>query len=478
MRKVFAKTCFLAILFSMMIVITSYSAGHTILSLPEDLTIISEEAFMGDVSIEEVSVPKKVLKIEDHAFSDCVGLKKVSIYSRTVQISPEAFSGCPDVTLYVYSGSTSETKAKGISYILMDDLDSRPTYLKVKSMIGEFSASGTGLQGGDDRLIVRMNGVSLPDIASYQPVEIIEDDRDTYFIQFASEIEAAECKQMFDRRGDVLFVEYDAVAYVSNRGEDAISVSQAGIMTWEDDDPMGFDIYAPYVESHQAGTQMIAVIDTGVRYNEVYANMLSPMSINMFDDGQDAFYSGRQHATCIAGIIHDCVGKTNVSILSVRAVDDSEQTDSILFGQSIAYAVDSGADIINISYLFPYSSYVEDEIRYAVSKGRKVIISAGNQNGSTSDVFPANANVDDLIVVSGLDDGYQLWSRTNTGKEVTYCAPASGIRTSIGSVGAGTSFAAPMIASAYALVGLDTTHTIRDMRNNCKTDISVGNNHY
>lgn len=473
-----ARMLILILLLSLTMTMTAFSGTEKVLELPVELTVISEEAFMGDTSITEVIIPETVQKIERDAFSGCFNLEKIKVYSRTVQIEADAFYSCPNICLYVYEGSTSEAYAQkyGLSYVLLDgSTDNRPTYLKVKSMIGEFSSSGTGLQGGDDRLIVRMNGVPLPDIASYHPLEMIVDDRDTYFIQFGSETDAVNCKSMFEERSDVLFVEYDAVSYVSNRGEDSTTVSQAGIMTWEDDDPMGFDVYAPYVTMHQSGSQMIAIIDTGVKYNAVYADMLSPKSINLLDDGQSAFYSGRQHATNIAGIIHDCVGSTNISILSIRAVDDNEQTDSILFGQSIAYAVDSGADIINISYLFPYSSYVEDEIRYAVSKGRKVVISAGNQNGSTSDVFPANANVDDLIIVSGLDDGNQLWARTNTGKEVTYCAPASGIRTSIGNVGTGTSFAAPMIASAYALVGLDTTHTIRDMRNTCKTDISVGN---
>ena len=330
--------------------------------------------------------------------------------------------------------------------------------------------------GGDDRIIVKMYDAVLPDISEYKPVKIIEDDRDTYFIQFESESDASECRAMLAKRSDCAFAEFDSVGYVDNRGEYAGSASSAGILTWQDeDDPMGFDVYAPYVAAHQSGTQMIAIIDTGVEYNPVYADMLSSKSINMLDDGQDAFYSGRHHATHIAGIIHDCVGDANVKILSIRAVDDEERTDSILFGQSIAYAVDSGADIINISYLFPRSSYVEDEIRYAVSKGVKVVIAAGNENGRTSEVFPANANVDDLIVVSGLDDGFKLWSRTNTGPEVTYCAPASGIRTSVGDVGNGTSFAAPMIASAYALIDLDTTHTIKDMRDSCKSDISVGN---
>ena len=477
MRRILAKVICLAMLLSALAIPAALSASTSKLVLPAQLTVVDEESFTNDTSLTEVEIPETVQSIGAKAFSGCSGLKKVSIFSRNAQIATNAFERCPNITLYVYSDSTAEAFAReaGISYVLLDS-DDRPTYLKVKEMIGQFSASGTGLMGGGDRIIVKMYGVALPDISTYNPVTIIEDDRDTYFIQFESENEASACRAMLDSRSDCAFAEFDHVGYVDNRGEDTGTVSAAGILTWQnDDDPMGFDVYAPFVASHQSGSQTIAIIDTGVEYNAVYSSMLSPKSINMLDDGQDAFYSGRHHATHIAGIIHDCVGNTNVKILSIRAVDDNERTDSILFGQSIAYAVDSGADIINISYLFPKSSYVEDEIRYAVSKGVKVIIAAGNENGSTSEVFPANANVDDLIVVSGLDDGNKLWSHTNTGSEVTFCAPASGIRTSVGDVGNGTSFAAPMIASAYALVSLDTTHTIKDMRNSCKTDISVGN---
>lgn len=476
MCKTISRIVCLVMLICILAIPGALSAGGK-LTLPSDLQTISEEAFMGNTSVVEVIVPTTTDKIEARAFSGCTKLQKVTLNNKNVQIAADAFSQCGNVKLRVYSGSTGETFAKqhGINYELIDPQTSQPIYAQVKAMIGLFSNSGSGLQGGDDRLIVRMNGVSLPDISEYDPATVISAGRDTYFVQFNSEADAANCKAMIEGRSDKLFVEYDSIAYAENRGEDSGSVSQAGILTWQDNDPMGFDTYAPYVVSHQSGSQMIAIIDTGVKDNQVYRSMLSDLSINMLDDGQGAFYSGRNHASYIASIIHDCVGNTNVKLLSVRAVDDQERTDSILFGQSIAYAVDVGADIINISYLFPYSKYVENEIKYAVSKGVKVIISAGNQNGSTSEVFPANANVDDLIVVSGLDDVNSLWPRTNTGPEVTYCAPASGIRTSIGNVGEGTSFAAPMIASAYALVSLDSTHSIKDMRNSCKTDISTGN---
>lgn len=474
------KTQIIPVLILLLVVIGASMtaiAETATLALPSNIQVISEEAFMGNTSIREIDIPEGTASIESKAFSGCSALEKVTINSRDVQIATDAFDLCPNVNLYVYRNSTGEAFAiaQGISYTLIDG--GEPANVSLQEMIGQYSIAGSGLQGGDDRLIVCMkNNAPLPDISEFHPVAIAQGGSNVYFLQFDDENDVNDCYALLDsmRGSEVAVLQRDAVTYVTNRGEDAGSVNQSGIMTWEDDDPMGFDDYSAYVRDNQSGSQVIAIIDTGVKRSTVYNSMLYSQNFNVIPDGQSAFYSGRNHASYIASIIHDCVGNTNVRIMSVRAVDDNEETLPSIFGDGIRKAVEAGADIINISYVLPYSEYVEYELQEAASKGVKIVIAAGNYNGSTADFFPANASISsNKIVVSGLEDADRVWSRTNTGPQVTFCAPAAGIRTSYANIGEGTSFAAPMIASAYALVELDTTHGISDMVQSCKTDIGL-----
>jgi len=475
-----------ALLISLVLLICSLQvpvmakAETTIIVLPTSTQVISEETFMGNTLIREVVIPESTTSIGTKAFSGCTTLEKVTISSKNVEIAEDAFEACPNVNLYVYKYSTGEAFAieKGLSYTLIDG--SEPVSMNLKDMVGEFSIVGSGLQGGDDRLIVCMNDSPLPDISAYHPVAIAQGGENVYFLQFADddngETDTNNCYTMLSTMlgNEVAVLQRDAVTYVTNRGEDSGSVGQAGIMTWQNDDPMGFDEYAPYVTEHQSGSQVIAVVDAGIKQSSVYNSMLYSKNYNLVPDGQGVFYSGRNHGSYIASIIHDCVGNANVKIMSVRVVDDNEETIPSIFGEGIRQAVEAGADIINISYVLPYSPYVEYELQEAASKGVKIVIAAGNYNGSTNDFFPANADINNnKIVVSGLEDADRIWSRTNTGPQVTYCAPAAGIRTSYANIGEGTSFAAPMIASAYALVSLDTTHSNSDLIASCKTDIGL-----
>lgn len=478
MRKIWT-TIIHIMLFVAAVGITAAAAESTMLVPPADIQVISAEAFRGDTSIKEVDIPEEIKTIESKAFSDCTSLEKVTVNSKEVQIAEDAFDGCPNVNLFVYRNSTAETFAidNELRYTLIDGA----AKMDLMDMIGQYSIAGSGLQGGNNRFIVCMNDAPLPDLSEYHPLAIAEGRENVYFVQFGEddncEIDANNCYAMLQglvETGEVAYVEPDSVTYVTNRGEDSGSVGQAGIMKWEDDDPMGFDEYSAYVAEHQSGSQVIAIIDTGVKNSPVYNSRFHSQNFNVIPDGQDAFYSGRNHGSFIASIIHDCAGSANVKIMSVRAVDDNEETLPSIFGLAIEKAVEAGADIINISYVLPFSKYVEDELRMAASKGVKIVIAAGNYNGSTNDFFPANANIgSNKIVVSGLEDADRVWARTNTGPQVTYCAPAAGIHTSYASISEGTSFAAPMIASAYALVDLDTTHDISDMIQSCKTDIGL-----
>ena len=112
-------------------------------------------------------------------------------------------------------------------------------------------------------------------------------------------------------------------------------------------------------------------------------------------EGSDYF-----HGTHVAGIIAAKRGNglgidgvaDNVKIMAVRAVPDGDERDKDV-ANAIRYAVDNGAQIINMSFGKGYSpdkDYVYEAIEYAASKGVLLIHAAGNsaQDNDIENNFP------------------------------------------------------------------------------------------
>ena len=103
------------------------------------------------------------------------------------------------------------------------------------------------------------------------------------------------------------------------------------------------------------------------------------------------------HGTHVAGIIaanrDNTLGMRGIAehvlIMSIRAVPDGDERDKDV-ANSIYYAVDNGADIINMSFGKGYSpgkKYVDKAVKYAQRKGVLLIHAAGN---SGEEVTPDN----------------------------------------------------------------------------------------
>ncbi|QIX62608.1 S8 family serine peptidase [Hymenobacter sp. BT18] len=127
------------------------------------------------------------------------------------------------------------------------------------------------------------------------------------------------------------------------------------------------------------------------------------------EDTKDRSYGNRDvmgpdpmHGTHVAGIIaadrQNNLGVLGVAggpvrIMAVRAVPNGDERDKDV-ANAIRYAVDNGAQIINMSfgkYFSPQRQAVEDAIKYAESKGVLLVHSAGNEANNLDQVaqFPA-----------------------------------------------------------------------------------------
>jgi len=189
-----------------------------------------------------------------------------------------------------------------------------------------------------------------------------------------------------------------------------------------------------------------------------------------------------EHGTHVAGIVgavrNNNLGingvADNVKIMAIRTVPDGDERDKDV-ANSIRYAVDNGAKILNMSFGKAYSwdkKAVDEAIQYAVSKGALLVHAAGNdaKNTEKEDNFPNRLFQDSTGRTMGtasawIEVGASSWKNTedlvatfsNFGaKTVDVFAPGVKINSTMpGSTykeNDGTSMAAPVVSGLAALI--------------------------
>jgi thermitase len=217
---------------------------------------------------------------------------------------------------------------------------------------------------------------------------------------------------------------------------------------------------------------IIAVVDSGVDSDHPdLASILLPGYDFANNDSSPEDDAG--HGTRVCGII-GALGNNggvagvawNIDVhimpLKFMQLTDGKTTGNVSdAANSIYYAVDHGADIINASWGFTsYSQALEEAIRYARDHGVLFIASAGN-NGKDNDTnahYPSNYTLDNVIAVAALNSSGELASFSNFGRtSVDIAAPGVGLSSTDMNGGyvsyiSGTSFSTPFVAAITAMV--------------------------
>lgn len=218
---------------------------------------------------------------------------------------------------------------------------------------------------------------------------------------------------------------------------------------------IGADAMMSYLEKNEKGDSgiAVAVIDTGVDVNHLYLQNRIVQAYNATDGSRDV-QDFRGHGTMVAGIIANCTPET-VKIMPIKTESKCED-----IARAIEYAVKKGASVINISLSASVkrdNHMVEEAVAEAVRQGCSVVVAAGNDRGDVKNYTPANVN--SAIVVTALNNDDLLYKESNYGKTVVVSAPGSEIISTMpnGDYGSnsGTSFAAPYVAAAVALIQMD-----------------------
>ncbi|HWM63892.1 MAG TPA: S8 family serine peptidase [Solirubrobacterales bacterium] len=212
--------------------------------------------------------------------------------------------------------------------------------------------------------------------------------------------------------------------------------------------PGGIDAVGAWqnlIEAKRPGAQgiVVAVLDTGVAYRSMSPRFLrSPdFATGQFVKGYD-FVAGDSlpldengHGTHIAGTIGEKtdngIGLAGLAyrakLMPVRVLDKHGAGEADDIARGIRFAVDNGADVINMSFNFGCGKRVpgiNEELRRAYEKGVVTVASVGNLGAETC-VSPPSTGPR-VIGVGGATEGGCLGGYSLTGDGIDVVAPGGG----------------------------------------------------
>lgn len=248
-------------------------------------------------------------------------------------------------------------------------------------------------------------------------------------------------------------------AYVPNDSGIASKAGPAGGWTgvqWELNGPFGIAAPQAWSQASRLGGSggrgvKIAILDSGVAYSSRGRHARSPdLSASRFARGYDFIGDDRYpndefgHGTFIASIIgataNNSFGTVGVAyrskIMPVRVLDDTGGSDAFTIARGVRYAVNHGADVINMSLeLFDSpprpptprsvmtSRTIRSALHYARSEGVIVVSAAGN----SFDLRVPGKHQDTLAInVGGTTEHGCIGNYSNHGPGLDVVAPGGG----------------------------------------------------
>ncbi len=273
---------------------------------------------------------------------------------------------------------------------------------------------------------------------------------------------------------------------------ESVAMSDAGTTTAPNDPLYSTQWNLPAINAPGAwavttgNNVVVADIDTGVDFT--HSDLPSPQLVSGIDEttttptpinAASGNTDSEGHGTAVAGVIAAATNNGaglaslgwNTSVMPVKASTDGSFTTAAI-AAGIMWAADNGARVINLSLGGPCpDSTLQSAISYAQGKGVLIVAAAGN--GAINPGFdPYDSDYDypsypaaypGVIAVGATGmDGYRA-AYSNTGSYVSMMAPGGGVNNSSDFVPvlqsgggytaeAGTSFAAPQVAAAAALI--------------------------
>jgi subtilisin family serine protease len=241
-------------------------------------------------------------------------------------------------------------------------------------------------------------------------------------------------------------------AWVASRGTPTVTVAvlDTGVISTTPD--LAGRVLAPLTTAYVAPPQPPSPPGT----------LLPPLTDQQMLTGTSILRHGNWVASVAAMGVDNGIGGAGIgsfTILPIRVTSDAATTNSKSVAEGIRLAADSGARVINISYLLGPSSYGDVNLasQYARSRGALVFMGSGNL-----DQFITTPDLASVIFVGGTDHNDARWvsgtgDGSSWGSHVDLVAPADDIivadptlSTGYGRID-GTSFSTALASGVAAL---------------------------
>ncbi|PSL40772.1 subtilase family protein [Planomicrobium soli] len=320
----------------------------------------------------------------------------------------------------------------------------------------DITISAETQQAETDQVIVLMEEKSLHPLENGEVIPVEGQDSQLVSVKVPENETVESFMEELEKRSDIEKVEPDhkiKLAYTAN--DSYVSLKQYHHQT--------IGTMRAWDKTLGSTEVVVAVIDDGVDmlHTDLEGKFVSPYDV--VKKSNTAIPTGA-HGTHVAGIIGSSIDNQKMgagiaprtSIMPINVFNgEYAYTSDVILG--INYAVENGADIINMSlWTEEPSEALETAVQSAHENGVVMVAAAGN-NGKSEPNYPAA--YPEVISVGSTTANDELSSFSNYGPTIDITAPGSSIQSTLpgDSFGemSGTSMASPVVAGVAALVLAD-----------------------
>lgn len=313
----------------------------------------------------------------------------------------------------------------------------------------------TGTANGTSAVRILVVGNGNPISMNFEGLShVVSNESDLYTLEFTNSRNAEKALKKLKSNPEVESAEYDGiVASETSQSEDNVGHLSWGV------ERMGFDEYIDSIKEEDVPEDVtIAVVDSGIEKSHVFLRKSVTGGYDFIDEDTDP-NDESGHGTAVAGIIADCIRKSNrVKIMPIKVLNQKGEGYVSVVAKGMLYASENGADIINASFGGDHSPYLDRVVEVCEKNGTTVVTASGNDGMRINARTTCPAHISSAITVGAVNSSMKLEKYSNYGSNLDVVAPGGNIQcaalNNLSTTESGTSMAAPHVSAALALMKL------------------------